>query len=74
MKEFDKWFDTDKLIDNLNTNYTNRVCSGLTWDTITEVSEYVWKSALEWSLSHDIGPCSFNKCNVRAIIEEELGE
>jgi len=49
MKEFDRWFNTDKLIDNLNTNYTDSVCSGLTWDTITEVSEYTWKAALEWA-------------------------
>lgn len=51
--EFEEWFETDKLIDKLNTSYTNNMCSGLTWDTIIEVSEYTWKKTLEWALTNE---------------------
>jgi len=74
MKEFDKWFETDELINRLDINYTNNVCSGLTWDTVAEVSEYVWKSALEWAMGGGKDYCSFNKCVTADRIEKELEE
>jgi len=33
-----------------------------------------WEEALRWAISRDTGPCSFNGCNIRDIIEKELEE
>lgn len=59
MKECDRWLNKQTLILNLSQQSKDKMY-------------LAWRAALEWALSHDVGPCSFNRCNVRDIVEEEL--
>lgn len=57
MKEFEKWFRKNKP-------YEIYSCM--------DMAEKAWKVVLEWLLSHDTGPCSFRRCEIRELIEKEL--
>lgn len=77
MKEFEKWKNNDKLLQDMKKRYLQAAIGRVTWDSLEEVMEYTWKKALEIISKHinDNG-CYYSGLisEINGIINEELEE